>query len=139
MSLVERFAAALTQNAPEDEQAQPAREALVDLLVWTMFVDRHLSLAEHEKLDELTDGLTWTATIGLPEFFGESVARAREAIESEESGAAYLATITDRLGERETRRQAIVASEQMMGADGKLTPEEVAHLLAVSKAFGLRD
>ena len=139
MSLVERFAAALTQNAPEDEQAQPAREALVDLLVWTMFVDRHLSLAEHEKLDELTDGLTWTATIGLPEFFGESVARAREAIESAESGTAYLATITDRLGERETRRQAIVASEQMMGADGKLTPEEVAHLLAVSKAFGLRD
>ena len=139
MSLLERFAAALNRHAPEDEQAQPAREALVDLLVWTMFVDRHLSLAEHEKLDELTDGLTWTATVGLPEFFGESVARAREAIDTEANGTAYLATITERLGDRETRRQAIIACEQMMGADGKLTPEEVAHLLAVSKAFGLRD
>lgn len=139
MSLVERFAAAFGRHAPEAEDAQPAREALVDLLVWTMFVDRHLSLAEHEKLTELTTELPWTAALGLPEFFGESVARAREAIENGASAGRYLETLTGRLGDLEARRQAIIACEQMMGADGKMTPEEVAHLLAVSRAFGLRE
>ncbi|MEO1088616.1 MAG: hypothetical protein AAFY88_30650 [Acidobacteriota bacterium] len=138
MSLLERFASALNRHSPAEDDAQPAREALVDLLVWTMFVDRHLALAEHEHLDELTSGLAWSSIVGLRDFFSESVARARGVLDDSAAMEDYLRSIAERLGDQTARRNAAIASEHMMGADGKMRPEEVAHLRAVEKAFGLR-
>ncbi|MEM1183063.1 MAG: hypothetical protein AAGM22_32270 [Acidobacteriota bacterium] len=137
MSLLEKFVATLSRHSPEDENAQPAREALVDLLVWTMFVDRHLALAEHEKFDELTEALPWNSIRGLRDFFSESVARARSVIESESATVDYLDSIAERLGTAKARADALAACEGMMGADGKMTSEEVGHLRAMKKAFGL--
>lgn len=138
MSLIERFATALRRHSPEDSNAQPSREALVDLLVWTMFVDHHLALTEHEKLDELTADLPWTSILDLRDFFSESVARARGVLDNAQATAEYLASIAGHLEGEETRRNAVAACERIMGADGKMTPEEIRHLRAVKKAFGLR-
>ena len=33
-------------RAQEQQPSQPQREALIDLLVWTMFADRHVALPE---------------------------------------------------------------------------------------------
>lgn len=119
---------------PEDPQAY--REALVDLLIWTMFVDHHLALAEQELLDSITDDLEWTSLTPLAHFVHESTARARAVLEGGESAAAeYLLSIRDRVHRPEHRRRVIDACRAVINSDGKLRPQEVEHLKAVSRSF----
>lgn len=125
---------------PEDPPAadpQAYREAFVDLLVWTMYVDRHLALAEREVLDEAARELDWQGVASLEDFVRESTARARRVIDGETNGAVYLQEIAGKIVHADDRRRLLSACETLVRSDDKLRPEEVHHLKAVARAFDL--
>lgn len=138
MPLVQQLFQLFRPEDPPPENPQDYREALLDLLVWTMFVDRHVALAERETLDEMAEKLEWTGKAPLPSFIHESTARARKVIdEGGASASSYLANIASRVSNEKDRRRILNACSEIVGADGKLRPEEAQHLKAIEKAFEL--
>ena len=121
---------------PYDPQAY--REALLDLMVWTMFVDRHLALAERDLLDTLTSVMEWTSRVPLPDYLRESTARARAAVDEGDATAAdYLTAIRNRIEHADDRRKVLTACRNLVNSDGKLRPAEIDHLKKITKAFEL--
>lgn len=137
MPLLRQFLDLFRPEDPPAADPQAYREAFVDLLVWTMFVDHHLALAEHEWLEEASRELDWKGQAPLEDFIRESTARARRVIDGETDGETYLAQIADKIGHVEDKRRLLRACEALVRSDDKLRPEEVQHLRAVARAFKL--
>ncbi len=116
------------QPGGDDDAAQQEREALVDLLVWTMFVDRHVARAERSYLAEQGRGLKWEGVYELDLYIDASTRRVRDALGSETAEAAYLEHIVARLGDEQARARALEACQALAEADGDLAPAEEAHL-----------
>ncbi len=138
MPLIEQLVQLFRPVDPPPDDPQAYREALVDLLVWTMFVDRHLALAEQDLIDAVTEDMEWTSRVPLEDFLRESTARARAVIDSElPSAEGYLATIGSRLHNPKDRTRVYQVCQELVNSDGKLRQEEIQHLKAVAKAFKL--
>lgn len=138
MPLIEQLVQLFRPEDPPPDDPQAYREALVDLLVWTMFVDRHLALAEQELIDAVTEDMEWTSMTPLGEFLQESSARARSVIDGDSAGAqGYLATIGERLHNPKDRKRVYEVCQELVNSDGKLRQEEIQHLRAVAKTFKL--
>jgi hypothetical protein len=127
-------------SSHDEEQArasQRQREATVDLLVWTMFVDRHVASPEQEFLRRASGGLAWESQRPLDVFLDGSVRRIRDALGSEASEQAYIRDIAARLPDPESRRRAVELCEELAGADGELAAAERAHLDRIRACFEL--
>ncbi len=138
MPLIEQLVQLFRPADPPPDDPQAYREALVDLLVWTMFVDRHLALAEQELIDAVTEDMEWTSMTPLGEFLQESSARARAVIDGEPAAAhGYLVTIGKRLHNPKDRKRVYEVCQELVNSDGKLRQEEIQHLRAIAKTFDL--
>ena len=137
MSILDRFFSAFRQQEV-DEHSQPRREASLDLLVLTMYADRHLALSEQETLDAKAAELEWDSVTSLGDFLAESVVRARNVIDGRTDRDEYLADIAERLGDPDARLEALRTCEELVGADGKLREEEVQLLKAAERLFAPR-
>lgn len=136
MPLVDHLMQLFRPEEPPPEDPQACREAMVDLLLWTMFVDRHVALAEHETIDAMAADLEWTGRVPLADYMRESTARARKVVDEGDTAAKdYLASIRERLQSRRDRTRAMVACREMVNSDGKLRPEEAQLLKDVARAF----
>ena len=120
------------QEAAERSQAQ--REAFIDLLVWTMFVDRHLASVEAEQIRKEAQGLQWEGR-PLERFIDASVKRTRDILGSDNAERAYLDDIHERLGDAEMRMRVLSACEELIAIDGDRAEAEVAHLERVKARF----
>lgn len=138
MPLVDHLLQLFRPEEPPPEDPQACREAMVDLLLWTMFVDRHVALAEHEAIESMAADLEWSGQAPLPDFMRESTARARSVVDEGEAAAqGYLISIRDRLQSRRDRARALKACRELVNSDGKLRPEEAQLLKNVARAFDL--
>ena len=138
MPIVEHLLQLFRPDDPPPEDPQKYREALADLLVWTMFVDHHVALAEQDVLDSMTKELDWVGKVPLADFLRESTARTRGVLEDGEAASAgYLEEIAQRIGGASDRRRILKQCGELVNADGKLRPEEIQHLRAIEKAFDL--
>lgn len=111
-----------------DGEAQQQREALIDLLVWTMFADRHVASAERSYIIERGQDLPWEGVYRLEVYMDAAVRRIRDSLGSETSEQAYLDDIRERLGTTQARRRAYRACEALASADGDLASAEQTHL-----------
>ena len=137
MHLVQHLLDLFRPEDPPAEDPQAYRETFVDLLVWTMFVDRHVALAEREALEQAVAGLDWQGGMPVDEFIRESTARARSVIDDAVAAKKYLQEMAARVVNAEDRRRLLKACDELVRADAKLRPEEAKHLKAVAQAFGL--
>ena len=117
-----------SHSGGEASAAQQEREALVDLMVWTMFVDRHVARAEQGFINERAGNLPWEGAYSLEVFVDASIRRIRDTLGSETAEEAYLEDIQGRLGSPEACRRACDACADLAKVDGDLAPAEAAHL-----------
>lgn len=125
------------RSEQEQPSSQPQREALIDLLVWTMFADRHVALPEQAFIAEQADGLPWDTTRPVELYIDKAVHRTRQVLGDEEGEAAYLDQIAARLADPELKRAALSACEELIGVDGDRAPAELAHLERVRVKLGV--
>ncbi len=127
----------LFRSREQEQPSQPQREALIDLLVWTMFADRHVALPEQAFIIEQADGLPWDSPRPVELYIDKAVRRTREVLGNEEAEAAHLEAIDARLADPEARRSAPGACEELIGVDGERAPAELAHLERVRVKLGV--
>lgn len=136
-NLLQRLAS-IFRSPEQTPLRQPEREALLDLLVWTMFVDRHITVQEHNALLREAGALPWESLVSVANYIDGATGRARDVLGREDAEENYLADITSRLAEPAARAQAIEACERIVQADGEVAEQEAAHLARVRKAFGIK-
>lgn len=127
----------LLKGPDQAEASQQEREARLDLMVWTMFVDRHVARAEQSYIREQTGGMGWAGTYPLEVYLDASVRRIRDALGSEAAEDAYLEDILARLTTPEARQRAYLSCASLAGADGEMASAETAHLERLKVRLGV--
>jgi hypothetical protein len=121
--MIERFLDLVRERAvPAETQAE--REAVIDLLVWTMFADRHVAAAEQQRIAAETKNMAWDAPSPVDHFVDKSMLRARAVLAGDQSAEKYLDEITARLGDDAMRRRALAACEALAEVDGEVAEAE---------------
>lgn len=133
--LFSRLLGRFRSDAPEC--AQPQREALLDLLVWVMFVDHHIAAPEQAQIQRAARDLAWEGYQSVDLYLDAAVRRARDALASAPTAERYLEDIAARLGDAATMTRAYQACREVAGADGEVAPAEQALLDRVRARFGL--
>lgn len=116
---------------------QPQREALVDLLLWTMYVDRVLALPENERIERVGSETSWDSATPFPQYLNASLARVRGILADDAKAEAFLEDIYERLGSSEMRRQAYEACRTLAQSDGEVAEEERRFLERIRERFDL--
>lgn len=120
-----------------DEQHQ--REAMVDLLIWTMYADNVLTLPENDRIDQVTEEMNWNSATPVQQYVNVSIAKVRDAIDDESKAEALLNDISDRLGSDKMRSRAYEACRELARADGEVDDREMHFLDSVKSRFGIGD
>lgn len=120
-----------------DEQSQ--REAMVDLLVWTMYADNILTLPENDRIDQVTEEMSWSSPMPPQQYVNVAIAKVRDAIDDPEEGEAFLNDISDRLGSAKMRMHAYEACRDLAKADGEVVDKEMHFLSTVRTHFDIRE
>ena len=113
---------------------QPQREALIDLLVLSIFMDSHLSLKEDDALHAALDSLGWEALKPREIFFCSSMSRARKASDSDATLSAYLEQRAGVFGDPTSQATALDLLQRVLAGDG-VAPAEAAFLERLRGAF----
>jgi uncharacterized tellurite resistance protein B-like protein len=116
-----------------DEQKQ--REAMVDLLIWTMYADNVLTLPENEKIDQVTDEMEWKSATSAQQYIYASIAKVREALDDPEKAELLLDDISERLNSDDMRMRTYEACRDLASVDGEVADKEMHFLNAVKKHF----
>lgn len=128
--IIRRLSAA---DDPRCSQCQ--REALLDLLVWTMFVDRHVAAPEQAHIKKEAAGLAWEGRLPVDRYVDASVRRIRDVLGSPDAERAYLEDINIRLGDEPTRVRAVYACQELTEADGQVAPAEATWMELLKKTL----
>ena len=103
---------------------QTSREAIIELLFLSLYLDDHLSMAEDAVIEDALVSLGWESEKPKDICILNAFARARRAIASEEATEAYIG---DRVAVIQKDGQELVALEwlgKVLAADGLSQPEE---------------
>ena len=134
---LDRLVSAFKSEPQLEAAAQSEREALVDLMVWTMYVDRHIAAPEQAEIERVVSELSWTDGRGVDAFINASMRRSRDVLGNAEAEARYLATIAAKLESDVSRRRAYDACACVAAIDGEVSPEEHEHLAKVAEALDI--
>ncbi len=111
---------------------QPRREALLDLLVLSIFADAHVSLKEDEALLAAIDSLGWESERPREIHFLNAMHRARAASGTAEAQSAFISKRAGLFDTPESRGAAVAAIDAVLSRDG-VSPDESAFLAEVKK------
>ena len=117
------------------DSEQIEREATIELMVMTMYIDKTLKLAEDEAIKQYLGSITWESWLPTDKFLGVAIAKVRNALGSKEKTTALLEDINSRLSNEERKSQALQACRELAIADGELSQEEEGFLETVAQVF----
>jgi uncharacterized tellurite resistance protein B-like protein len=117
------------------DSEQVEREATIELMVMTMYIDKTLKLAEDEAIKQYLGSITWESWYKSEKFLGVAIAKVRNALSSKEKTTALLEDINSRLSSQERKSQALQACRELAIADGELSQEEKDFLETVAQVF----
>lgn len=121
---------------PNDGLTQAAREAIVDLLHFGVYVDKHIALAEDKLVEDTARKMSWDPNISFDYYEGKSIGEVRRIGHDEKERAEFFQSIRDRLPRAEDRQQAFQLLQQLYAVDGT-TDEETATLPVIRKELEL--
>ena len=125
------------EKGDETGMQQREREAMVDLLIWMMYVDKVLTLPENDKIDRWAEELTWKSSTPVGQYISASTSRVRDALGDRDKAAALLEDIHRRLENEEMRREAYEACCDLAQADGQVADEEAQFLSLLKREFNV--
>lgn len=114
---------------------QPQREALIDLVLLSMFIDSHVSLKEGVGLDTAIEALGWESTKPRDIYILTATAKARVGADSDASVAAFIAQRAGVFADAESKQLALRTVGGMLADDG-VAESEAAFLKKLEAALG---
>lgn len=121
----------------DDAWSNAQKESLMDLMVWTMYVDRSIHADENERLDELVYAMANAEQSPLPisQYLNEAIAKIRDVWANDQKSEAALREITLYLDSAESRETAYDLCQKIAAADGALVEAESAFLARLKEAL----
>jgi len=113
---------------------QDSRNAIIELLFLSLYMDNHLSLAEDEVLTEALDALGWESESPRERFIFRAFASSREAFTSLEKTEVFFAERADTIKRHGDEGKALTWLSRVLAADG-LTPTEKYFLGRLEQYF----
>lgn len=121
----------------DDGLTQAGREAIVDLLHFGVYVDKHIALAEDKMVEDAARKMNWDPKISFDYYEGKSIGEVSRIGNDEKARAGFFAFIRERLPKMEERERAFKLLKQLYAVDGT-TDAEAATLPLVRKELELR-
>jgi hypothetical protein len=116
---------------------EPQRQAVLDLAVLAMYVDAHLSTAEHERVERLIAamglGSEWERSVQ----YDAAVARVSRHAGSVETARAHAQTLAPIFTDTEQRKMVHGLLHDLVASDGQLSPQESLFMAGVREALQL--
>lgn len=100
------------------------QQALLDLLVLSMYLDRHLGAGEDERAKRLLIAMGCATPYDRQRTFADSVTRVRQYAENAELSRLHTSTLAKAFTTREQCRQVCMLLEDLVSCDGDVTPPE---------------
>lgn len=104
---------------------QPQREAILDLVILSLFADSHLSLKEDTALQHALDKIGWEALKPRDIFFMNSMRRAHIAVQTEADKTAYIQSRAKEISGVWTKTETLSLLQSVISSDGVTTDENV--------------
>lgn len=126
----------LADYLAEHPIAQDEREAVVTLMLVTMYADKKLTLEENATLHRYEKLIKWDSGMSLGYFFSNTIVTVRSAMRDETKLSALLADTCARIHSEAIRTLTIKACNDMAGADFKRETSELALLKRIVDGLG---
>ena len=114
---------------------QNQTEAIVELLIMTMYADKSLKLEEDEAITKYIKTLQWESPMSVEYYLGIATAKVRKALESPEKVRSFLEDISNRVETVELKKQVLQICNQLAMADSELSNQEKEFLQLVAQVF----
>ena len=118
-----------------DKSEQSQKEAIVELLIMTMYADKTLKIEEDEAIKRYIETLEWKSPMSVEYYLGIVTAKVRKALESPEKIHCFLEDISDRVKTVELKKQVLQICINLTMSDSEVSTEEREFLQLVSQIF----
>ena len=118
-----------------DKSEQSQKEAIVELLIMTMYADKNLKIEEDEAIKRYIETLEWKSPMSVEYYLGIATAKVRKALESPEKIHCFLEDISDRVKTVELKKQVLQICINLTMSDSEVSTEEREFLQLVSQIF----
>ena len=118
-----------------DKSEQTQKEAIVELLIMTMYADKTLKIEEEEAIRRYIETLDWKSPMSVEYYLGIAIAKVRKALESPEKIRCFLEDISDRVKTVELKKQVLQICMNLTISDSEVSTEEKEFLQLVSQVF----
>lgn len=132
MSIHDRLAEYLAEHPIIQEE----REALITLMLVTMYADKKLTLEENTTLRRYEKLIKWESGMSLSYFFSNTIAAVRSAMRDDAKLDAFITDACRRITSESIRTLTIKACNDMISADYKREVSEVAILNRIVAGLG---
>jgi hypothetical protein len=122
-------------ESQEDGFTQSEREAIVDVLHYCMYADRHVAIAEDTMIETVARTLDWDPKISYEYYEGVSTGVVRKALADQESRKAFILSLQQRLKSNDSRSFALRVANDLMKVDGEKTSEEFDMLAELRRSL----
>lgn len=110
---------------------QPQREALFDLLTLSIYADAHISLTEERLLESAFIAEGWDSEYPKSLFLDESLARAREAADSDDAMFDYINEKAQAFTTKALQKEVLGVVKNILKSDGETAEENEFYSLLV--------
>jgi len=127
----------LFQPSPKanDGLTQAAREALVDVLHYTMYADRHIAVREDQFIEATARALSWDPNISYEYYEGKSTGAVTRALSDAAEGQAFFESLKSRLARQSDRELALTLAADLAKSDGQQRDSETAAIAKLRAAL----
>ncbi|MBF2017361.1 MAG: TerB family tellurite resistance protein [Rivularia sp. T60_A2020_040] len=130
----EKLSLTLSEIAKQDV-TQNEREAIIELMMMTMYSDKNLKLAEDELIQEYVSNIKWESPLSLEFYFGKVTPKIRTALQDKEKMNTFLEDINNRLENEAVKTQVLQLCNDLAIADADFSAEEKELLEHISQVF----
>ncbi|MEB3215868.1 MAG: TerB family tellurite resistance protein [Nostocales cyanobacterium 94392] len=130
----EQLSSTLSEIAKQD-LTQNEREAIIELMMMTMYSDKNLKLAEDEIIQKYVSNIKWESPLSLDFYFGKVTPKIRTALQDKEKMSDFLADINNRLESETVKTQVLQLCNDLAIADADFSSEEKELLEHISQVF----
>lgn len=127
MNIISVFRSKVTSLLGECEQS--ASEKLIELATFFYKVDKRVSLAEQNYIDELLGTIEWKSTVSVKSYQTSCIAKINGITGmSEDQIYSYLSNLMQELSELGVVVKAQTLAKEISDADGEIADDEVKYL-----------
>ncbi len=121
-------------SQPDDGLTQPEREAIVDVLHYCMYADKHIATTEDDLIEAAARKFDWDPKVSYEYYEGKSTGMVRLALSDPYARASFLEDLNTRLG-NQAKLIALQLAERVVNADGVRRAEELEAMEALRRSL----